>query len=123
MSSLPRVTFPWSAETQSVTVQLQKLDYADSMDLGPKTAQDRRTEDTNYLYSIFAFHWVSDVDASVKEVSRVLKPSGEMDLFFIGRDNTRGYTEIYPDFLEVHRTCPSSNFSKDAQTTTERCGI
>jgi ubiquinone/menaquinone biosynthesis C-methylase UbiE len=43
----------------------------------------------DYLYSIFAFHWVSDVDRSVKEVSRVLKPSGEMDLFFIGRDNGR----------------------------------
>jgi ubiquinone/menaquinone biosynthesis C-methylase UbiE len=43
----------------------------------------------DYLYSIFAFHWVSDVDGSVKEVSRVLKTSGEMDLFFIGRDNGR----------------------------------
>jgi ubiquinone/menaquinone biosynthesis C-methylase UbiE len=41
----------------------------------------------DYLYSIFAFHWVSDVDGSVTEVSRVLKTSGEMDLFFIGRDN------------------------------------
>jgi ubiquinone/menaquinone biosynthesis C-methylase UbiE len=41
----------------------------------------------DYLYSIFAFHWVSDVDGSVKEMLRVLKPTGEMDLFFIGRDN------------------------------------
>ena len=43
----------------------------------------------DYLYSSFAFHWVSDAGASVKEVSRVLKPNGEMDLFFIGRDNGR----------------------------------
>jgi ubiquinone/menaquinone biosynthesis C-methylase UbiE len=41
----------------------------------------------DYLYSIFAFHWVIDVDESVKEMLRVLKPTGEMDLFFIGRDN------------------------------------
>jgi len=41
----------------------------------------------DYLYSIFAFHWVSDVDESVVQLSRVVKPTGEMDLFFIGRDN------------------------------------
>jgi ubiquinone/menaquinone biosynthesis C-methylase UbiE len=41
----------------------------------------------DYLYSIFAFHWTTDLDASVKEISRVLKPTGEMDLFFIGRHN------------------------------------
>ena len=51
----------------------------------------------DYLYSIFAFHWVSDVDESIKEVLRVLNRVGEMDLFFIGRDNG----------LEViHKTTP-----------------
>jgi ubiquinone/menaquinone biosynthesis C-methylase UbiE len=45
----------------------------------------------DYLYSIFAFHWTTDVDASVKEMSRVLKPTGEMDLFFIGRHNGREF--------------------------------
>lgn len=43
----------------------------------------------DYLYSIYAFHWVSNVDRSAEEISRVLKPTGEMDLFFIGRDNGR----------------------------------
>ena len=41
----------------------------------------------DYLFSIHALHWVTDLEQSVKELSRVLKPSGEMDLFFIGRNN------------------------------------
>jgi ubiquinone/menaquinone biosynthesis C-methylase UbiE len=47
----------------------------------------------DYLYSVFAFHWVTDLGAAVKEVSLVLKPSGEMDLFFIGRDNGREFIQ------------------------------
>jgi ubiquinone/menaquinone biosynthesis C-methylase UbiE len=43
----------------------------------------------DYMYSIFAFHWTTDPEKSVKEISRVLKPTGEMDLFFIGRNNGR----------------------------------
>lgn len=41
----------------------------------------------DYLFSIFAFHWTTDLEASVSEIARVLKPGGDMDLFFIGRDN------------------------------------
>jgi len=47
----------------------------------------------DYLYSILAFHWVTDLTASVAELSRVLKPNGEMDLFFIGRDNGREFIQ------------------------------
>ncbi len=45
----------------------------------------------DYLYSILAFHWTTDVEKSVIELARVLKPTGEMDLTFIGRDNGREF--------------------------------
>jgi ubiquinone/menaquinone biosynthesis C-methylase UbiE len=51
------------------------------------------TGSVDYLYSILAFHWVTDLAASVAEISRVLKPNGEMDLFFIGRDNGREFIQ------------------------------
>ena len=55
----------------------------------------------DYLYSIFAFHWTTDLDASVREISRVLKPFGEMDLFFIGRNNGREFIQrTTPIFLK-----------------------
>lgn len=54
----------------------------------------------DYLYSLFAFHWVTDLDAAVEEISRVLKPTGEMDLFFIGRNNGREFIQrTTPIFL------------------------
>jgi len=45
----------------------------------------------DYLYSILAFHWTTDLDQSVAELARVTKPSGEMDLTFIGRHNGREF--------------------------------
>jgi ubiquinone/menaquinone biosynthesis C-methylase UbiE len=51
------------------------------------------TASVDYLYSILAFHWVTDLHASVAELARVLKPVGEMDLFFIGRDNGREFIQ------------------------------
>lgn len=39
----------------------------------------------DYLYSINAFHWVTDVEKSVAELSRVLKKNGELDIIFSGR--------------------------------------
>lgn len=51
------------------------------------------TSSVDYLYSILAFHWVTDLAASVAEIARVLKPNGEMDLFFIGRDNGREFIQ------------------------------
>ena len=45
----------------------------------------------DYLYSILAFHWTTDLDESVAELRRVLKRRGEMDLTFIGRHNGREF--------------------------------
>ncbi len=54
----------------------------------------------DYLYSILAFHWTTDLDASAKELARVLKPAAEMDLFFIGRNNGREFIrKTTPIFL------------------------
>jgi ubiquinone/menaquinone biosynthesis C-methylase UbiE len=55
----------------------------------------------DYIFSILAFHWVTNLDASVKELKRVLKPSGDMDLFFIGRNNGREFIQATtPIFLK-----------------------
>ncbi len=45
----------------------------------------------DYLYSILAFHWTTDLDKSAIELARVLKSTGEMDLTFIGRQNGREF--------------------------------
>ena len=58
----------------------------------------------DYIYSIFAFHWTTDLDQSVQELARVLKPHGEMDLFFIGRNNGREFIQkTTPIFLKYLR--------------------
>lgn len=48
----------------------------------------------DYLYSIDAFHWASDVPRAISELARVLKPGGEMDLFFNGCDNGRDFIRV-----------------------------
>ncbi len=59
------------------------------------------TASVDYLYSIHAFHWTTDLTGSVKELSRVLKPTGEMDLFFIGRNNGHEFIrKTTPIFLK-----------------------
>lgn len=59
------------------------------------------TRCVDYLFSIFAFHWVTDLAASVSETTRVLKPNAEMDLFFIGRDNGSEFIrQTSPIFLK-----------------------
>jgi ubiquinone/menaquinone biosynthesis C-methylase UbiE len=59
------------------------------------------TWSVDYIYSIFAFHWTTDLEASVKEIARVLKPAGELDLFFIGRNNGREFIQqTSPIFLK-----------------------
>ena len=45
----------------------------------------------DYLYSVMAFHWTTDPEVAARELARVLSPQGEMDLFFIGRDNGREF--------------------------------
>jgi len=59
------------------------------------------SKSVDYLYSVFAFHWVSDLAVAVAELSRVLKPNAEMDLFFIGRNNGREFIQkTSPIFLK-----------------------
>lgn len=41
----------------------------------------------DYLYSIYAFHWVTDPERGAEEIGRVLADDGEMDLVFVGPDN------------------------------------
>jgi ubiquinone/menaquinone biosynthesis C-methylase UbiE len=47
----------------------------------------------DYLYSVLAFHWTTDLEASVRELARVLGSTGEMDLSFIGRNNGREFIQ------------------------------
>jgi ubiquinone/menaquinone biosynthesis C-methylase UbiE len=47
----------------------------------------------DYLYSILGFHWTTDLERSASELARVLKPAGEMDLTFIGRNNGREFIQ------------------------------
>jgi ubiquinone/menaquinone biosynthesis C-methylase UbiE len=58
------------------------------------------THSVDYLYSILAFHWTKDPPKSVDELARVLRPTGEMDLTFIGRHNGREFIQkTTPVFL------------------------
>ena len=45
----------------------------------------------DYLYSVLAFHWTTDLEASIREFGRVLGSAGEMDLAFIGKHNGREF--------------------------------
>jgi len=47
----------------------------------------------DYLYSVLAFHWTTDLLASVHELARVLGSGGEMDLTFIGKHNGREFIQ------------------------------
>jgi ubiquinone/menaquinone biosynthesis C-methylase UbiE len=44
------------------------------------------TRSVDYLFSILAFHWVTDLDRAVEELARVLTRDGELDIYFVGRD-------------------------------------
>jgi ubiquinone/menaquinone biosynthesis C-methylase UbiE len=70
----------------------------------------------DYLYSIFAFHWVTDLDAAVTEISRVLAPTGEMDLYFIGRHNGREFirktTPLFLKYMGPARLLDSARMRK-----------
>lgn len=70
----------------------------------------------DYLFSIFAFHWTTDLERSVQELARVVKPSGEMDLFFIGRNNGREFIEkttpIFLRYLGPARLLESARLRK-----------
>jgi ubiquinone/menaquinone biosynthesis C-methylase UbiE len=107
----------WLASRARSRVQFVGIDPAESMrNLALRRVQPFRnvqiwdgsfehipleTGSVDYLFSIFAFHWTTDPDASVREVRRVLKPGAEIDLFFIGRDNGREFIQkTTPIFLK-----------------------
>jgi ubiquinone/menaquinone biosynthesis C-methylase UbiE len=74
----------------------------------------------DYMYSIFAFHWTTDLEASVKEISRVLKPAAEMDLFFIGRNNGREFIQrTSPIFLKYMGPRPFPGVDSHAEAAEE----
>lgn len=55
----------------------------------------------DYLYSILAFHWVTNAEQAVREIGRVLSPEGSADLFFVGRWNGREFiNKTTPIFLK-----------------------
>lgn len=55
----------------------------------------------DYLYSILAFHWTTNLTRSAEELARVLKDDGDMDLFFIGRNNGHEFIrKTTPVFLK-----------------------
>jgi ubiquinone/menaquinone biosynthesis C-methylase UbiE len=70
----------------------------------------------DYIYSIFAFHWTTDLEASVHELSRVLKPDGEADLFLLGRNNGREFiqktTPIFFKYMGPARLLASARMRK-----------
>lgn len=60
-------------------------------------------DSVDYLYSILAFHWTTDLERAVSELRRVLRADARMDLFFIGRQNgeefIRATTPIFFRYL------------------------
>lgn len=75
-----------------------------------------RSQSVDYLYSILAFHWTTDLHRSVCELARVLKPDGSMDLFFTGRDTggefTKMTTPIFLKYMGPHRLLASAGRRK-----------
>ncbi|HEX3558179.1 MAG TPA: class I SAM-dependent methyltransferase [Pyrinomonadaceae bacterium] len=59
------------------------------------------SESVDYLYSIMAFHWVTDAEAGAREIGRVLRREASADIFFVGRWNGREFINITtPIFLK-----------------------
>lgn len=79
------------------------------------------TQSVDYLYSILAFHWTSDVTGSVDEIARVLKPDGEMDLFFIGKDTGKEFIKaISPTYFKHLSPRQIMDMASQRQRLTEK---
>jgi len=58
------------------------------------------------LTSSLALHWVPDLDASVKEMARVLKPGGSIDVLMIDRDDGASFKKPVVSAMKKHLTFP-----------------
>jgi ubiquinone/menaquinone biosynthesis C-methylase UbiE len=55
----------------------------------------------DYLFSILAFHWATDLDRAVSEIARVLRTVAAIDIVFVGRNNGREFIQkTSPIFLK-----------------------
>jgi ubiquinone/menaquinone biosynthesis C-methylase UbiE len=74
------------------------------------------TASVDYLYSVLAFHWTTDLKASVAELARVLGSAGEMDLTFIGKHNGREFikktTPVFFKYLKPARMIEAASLRK-----------
>jgi ubiquinone/menaquinone biosynthesis C-methylase UbiE len=74
------------------------------------------TASVDYLYSVLAFHWTTDLKTSVAEIARVLGSSGEMDLTFIGKHNGREFirktTPVFFKYLKPARLIEAAALRK-----------
>lgn len=70
----------------------------------------------DYLYSVLAFHWTTDLETSVAEIERVLGSAGDMDLTFIGKQNGREFirktTPIFFRYLKPARMIEAASLRK-----------
>lgn len=75
------------------------------------------TASADYMYSINSFQWVSNIDAALAEMRRVLKPTGVMDHFFTGRDIGREFiratTPIFLHYLGPKRLLQSAQLRQN----------
>jgi ubiquinone/menaquinone biosynthesis C-methylase UbiE/acyl carrier protein len=71
------------------------------------------TRSVDYLFSLHAFHWTTDLDRSIDELARVIKSAGELDLIFTGRHTgeefTAKTTPIFLQYMGVNRLLESTD--------------
>ncbi|GAB6040932.1 SDR family NAD(P)-dependent oxidoreductase [Endothiovibrio diazotrophicus] len=60
------------------------------------------TASVDALFSMWAFHWSVDPAAAVAEMARVLRPDGDIELFFVGRHTGGRFSEVTSEVLGRH---------------------
>jgi ubiquinone/menaquinone biosynthesis C-methylase UbiE len=56
----------------------------------------------DYIYSLVAFHWVTDLEKWVSELSRVFREDGEIDIIFSGRETGKEFIRKTTPVLFKH---------------------
>ena len=54
------------------------------------------------LFSMWAFHWAVDPERALDEMVRVLKPDGDLELFFVGRHTGGRFSQVTSEVLARH---------------------